>query len=88
MRCAKNTASDPTSTRDNDFSGRVHERADVVCLRATEKALLCEFPHLGELWVPRSQIHALSDVHDVGDEGILTVRWWWALRAGLAREAD
>ena len=62
---------------------RVHEVEDVVALAESEKAVLCRLPDDRKVWVPKSQIDELSDVKERGDEGMLTVRWWWAEKAGL-----
>jgi len=68
--------------------GRVHEIADVraVAESKTGSAILCVLPDRTKEWVPRSQIHELSDVHDKGDEGILTVTWWLAVKKGWVED--
>lgn len=65
---------------------RVHERADVLAVAESEKAILCASPSFagtGKVWVPKAHIHELSDVRKRGDRGILTVSWWFATKAGL-----
>lgn len=48
--------------------------------RATEKALLCVMDDAPDapLWVPKSVIHATSEINGRGDEGDLIVEAWWA----------
>lgn len=61
---------------------------DVKALRGTERALLCRLTTDGgesrEVWVPRSQITDDSEVYEIGDEGQLVVKSWFAEREGLA----
>ncbi len=55
---------------------------DVVCLRATDKALLCDV--FGEeMWIPRSQILDSSDVCEEGDTGLLHITEWFSELKGL-----
>jgi len=58
---------------------------DVKALRETKLALLC-LVRGKELWVPQSQIHDDSEVYEVGGEGKLVVKGWWAAKEGLASE--
>lgn len=52
--------------------------------KATQLALLVEIE--GEtLWIPKSVIHADSEVFDINEnsEGMLALEEWWAEKAGL-----
>lgn len=55
-------------------------------LKETDKALLVEFEDIhGEMWVPKSQIHADSELgswSDGGDEGVVQVTEWYAKKKG------
>jgi hypothetical protein len=53
----------------------------------TSKALLC-FIAGDELWVPKSQISADSEVQHRGDHGRLVVTRWWARKAELVEDAE
>lgn len=58
-----------------------------VCVFATPKALKV-VPKGGDenedaFWVPRSVVHADSDVCDDGDAGDLVVQRWFAEKEGL-----
>lgn len=55
---------------------------DCVSLRETEKALLVDISGIGETWVPKSQIHADSEVYEPNQEGALVVMEWFADRLG------
>jgi hypothetical protein len=54
------------------------EGAEAV--RETSKALLVEadFFDEGQAWIPRSQIHADSEVFELHGKGKLVVTAWWA----------
>ena len=55
---------------------------DVICKKATEKALLCTID--GEdYWIPTSQIHDDSEVYEEDHEGTLVVSEWIAKQKGL-----
>lgn len=59
----------------------------VTALRGTERALLCRIPGeraTRDVWIPRSQITDDSEVFEVGDEGQLVVKSWFADREGLS----
>jgi hypothetical protein len=58
------------------------EFEDVLTLHETEKAVLCNIGGL-DYWVPKSQILADSEVQGLGDQGILIVVAWWAIKTGL-----
>lgn len=61
---------------------------DAQATRGTERALLCRLTtdrgERREVWVPRSQITDDSEVFEVGDDGKLVVKSWFAEREGLA----
>jgi len=60
---------------------------DVLTLHETEKAVLCNIA--GEdHWVPKSQILADSEVQGHGDQGVLRVTEWWAIKIGLYVKGD
>ncbi len=50
---------------------------DVVCLKQTTKALLCEI-NGKQVWIPHSQVDDDSEVYREGDEGKLIVSEWIA----------
>lgn len=52
-----------------------------VITRETEKALLYEFGP-DKIWVPKSVVHDDSDIWKKGEEGVLTVKAWWASANG------
>jgi hypothetical protein len=54
---------------------------DVRCLRATEKAILCEIEG-DEVWIPQSQVTEDSEVWKPGQEGTLVITRW------IARQKD
>lgn len=59
---------------------------NVTAVRATEKALLCRIPgerEPREVWIPRSQITDDSEVFELGHEGQLVIKSWFAEREGL-----
>lgn len=59
----------------------------VTALRGSEKALLCRIPDgdsSREVWIPRSQLTDDSEIVDVGDEGELVIKSWFAEREGLS----
>ena len=56
---------------------------DVVCEKATEKAILVSGPFFDEdTWVPQSQVHDDSEVWGEDDEGDLYVTRWFAEKSG------
>lgn len=55
---------------------------NVVALRATEKALLCEVDGK-QVWIPQKLIHDDSEVWKPGDEGELVIPMWLAEEKGL-----
>jgi len=52
---------------------------DVICIRATDKALLCVIGD-DEHWIPLSQVHDDSEVYNdtSASEGTLTITAWIA----------
>lgn len=60
-----------------DFKNRVFVE-EVSCKRATDKAILCDIPELGAVWIPQSQIDDDSEVYKAGDEGTLVISQWIA----------
>jgi len=58
------------------------EFEDVDCLKATERAILCNIDG-DEKWVPQSVVDDDSEVWKEGDTGKLVVHEWWAVKAGL-----
>lgn len=68
--------------REGEAVVRLH---DVVCLRATDKALLC-LVQGEEVWFPKSHVHDDSEVYDDSDnsEGTLIVSEWIAIQKKLA----
>jgi hypothetical protein len=57
---------------------------DVLIKAETDKACLCLFDDGVEHWIPKSQIHADSEVWQDGDEGVLVLTRWIAEQKGLA----
>ncbi len=53
----------------------------VKCKKETDKALLCTVDD-EDVWVPKSQVHADSEVYQEGDEGDLVVSEWIARQKG------
>ena len=47
-----------------------------------------EFEGKTEAWVPKSQIHADSQVDSDGEEGELLVTAWWAKKRGILGEEN
>jgi hypothetical protein len=60
---------------------------DVLALRETPKALLCEIQGI-QVWVPRSQIATTSEVQWLGDFGQLRVTEWWAKRSDIEANVE
>lgn len=58
------------------------EFVNVAVKRETDLALLCLI-HGDEVWIPKSQIVAESDVQGAHDEGTLIVKRWIAEEKGL-----
>ena len=55
----------------------------VAVLRATEKALYCEFGAV-QAWIPKSQLQPGTGVAEAGDEGPLVMPAWLTKTRGLA----
>ena len=57
---------------------------NVVCKKATDKALLCEVEG-EELWIPLSQVNPDSEVFDDdrNNQGTLVITEWIAKQKGL-----
>lgn len=55
---------------------------DVIALRETEAALLCEIDG-AEYWIPKSQIDDDSEVYSGGHRGELVVSQWIADQKGI-----
>lgn len=57
---------------------------DVVCIKATDRALLCVI-NGEEMWIPQSQVAAESEVFNDTDnsEGTLVISEWIATKKGL-----
>lgn len=58
------------------------EFTNVAAKRETDLAILCEIDG-DEIWIPKSQIAAESDVQGVHDDGTLIVTRWIAEEKGL-----
>lgn len=58
------------------------EFTNVSAKRETDLALLCEIDG-DEIWIPKSQIAAESDVQGAHDKGTLIVKEWIAREKGL-----
>lgn len=60
-------------------------RCGATAIRETEKALLVRLETGDELWVPKSQIHADSEVYDAGEhaDGELVIAEWFARKERL-----
>lgn len=56
------------------------------CLRATDKAIFVSFENEdgAGMWIPQSVVHDDSEVYEVGQEGDVIVKRWWAEERGLA----
>lgn len=78
---AKKPARSSRGVEDRIGDDRVvrYERAEGI--RDTERALLAQFGGQ-EAWIPKSQIHAHSEVRDEGDEGELIITRWMAEKEG------
>lgn len=55
----------------------------VRVVKATDRALLCEFDDGEERWIPQSVVHDDSEAWLAGDEGDLVVNRWFAEKEGL-----
>lgn len=53
-----------------------------VCIRQTDRAILVRIGPR-ELWVPQSQVHDDSEVYQLGDDGKLVVKAWFARKEGI-----
>lgn len=72
------------SIRDEDSGNtRTVTIEDVRGIRKSEKALLCDIPGEGEMWIPQTQIHDDSEVYQEGDVGKLVITKWIAEQKGL-----
>ena len=60
----------------------IFEVEDIVCVRATGAALLCEGLRGEQFWIPVSQLDARSDVQTAGDMGSLIISEWLARQKG------
>lgn len=58
-------------------------RADAVCVKQTQKALLVDVDG-EEVWLPQSMIDDKSEVYKMGDEGTLVIPLDLAEEKGLA----
>ena len=61
---------------------------EVTVVRETDKALLvvigdADDPEADEVWIPKSQIDASSEIQKKGDEGTLTISHWLATEKDL-----
>ena len=67
----------------NDELGQDVGTAKVLCV--TDKALLVKLEDHGdkEVWVPKSQIHADSEVYAADTDGILIITRWMANKLEL-----
>lgn len=59
-----------------------------VVLRSTAKALYCTIQVTKtssvDMWIPKSVIHADSEIHDdTVQTGKLVLKQWWAVKEGL-----
>lgn len=59
---------------------------DVVCMKATDLALLCELPDGREVWIPQSHIGDDSEVYDDSDNnrGKLVITAWLAKQKSIS----
>ena len=72
------------SIRDEDSdNARTVTIEDVRAIRSTDKALLCDIPGHGEMWIPQTQIHDDSEVYREGDVGKLVITRWIAEQKDL-----
>lgn len=62
---------------------------DVVCIRATDAAMLC-LVNEEEVWIPKSQVDDDSEVFDDDDNstGTLVISEWIAKKKGLEGAGD
>jgi hypothetical protein len=70
--------------RHTDSADEVERFDDATCVRETDKAILVKQDDLGEVWIPRSQVHDDSEVYEEGGEGELVVKAWFARKQGWA----
>lgn len=56
---------------------------DVFISADTPKAILCDIPGHGEIWIPRSQLRKANEVQEYGDFGRLVITTWLAKQKGL-----
>jgi len=56
-------------------------------VKESAKALCCDFHDNTDHWIPNSQIAPHSEVHHVGDRGVLIITGWLAQTADLVRFA-
>jgi len=61
--------------------------ADVICMRETDKALLCTIDG-AEVWIPKSQLLAGNEVDARGCQGDLVIPRWLAIEKQLVDEDD
>lgn len=69
--------------RQNDVGNEAHTMGEGKCTRDTEKALLVKIDGK-DVWIPKSVVHDDSEVYEVGHEGEVIVRRWWAEKNGHA----
>jgi hypothetical protein len=55
----------------------------VAVVRESVLAILCRGLTAKAIWVPKSVIHADSEISKMGQNGNLRVKLWWAERTGL-----
>lgn len=67
--------------RQNDSGNEAHTMGEGKCTRDTEKALLVKIDDK-DLWIPKSCVHDDSEVYEVGHEGTVVVKRWWAEKNG------
>lgn len=65
-----------------EYNDRIAFCDEVRAIHETATGLLVKLPNGEKEWVPKSQIHATSDVNDVGDDGLLVVTAWIAKQKG------
>lgn len=58
-----------------------HSMGEAKCIAASEKAVKVVIGD-DDLWIPKSVVHADSEVWKSGDEGKLVVKAWWAKTNG------
>jgi hypothetical protein len=59
-----------------------YEVGEAAVVGETSKALRMVIDGIGKLWVPKSQIHANSEVYESGHAGTLVVTDWFARKQG------